>query len=321
MSAKKRFLRRDCPMTTTDIWLEVEDHQQIRIKKWTNETSYPKAIVQLAHGMAEHIDRYDPFATFLLNHNVFVYGNDHRGHGRTGEKAGMKGHFADTNGFSKATGDLHTITNLIKRDFPDVPILLLGHSMGSFLVRRYIQRYSHDINGIILSGTGSHPGIANSFGKLLAKIEIKRSRPLAPSKFLNRLAFGSYNKRISNNKTEFDWLTRDEKQVQSYLNDPDAGFVPTASFFFDLFTGLDMIHNRAEMENIREDLPVLFISGDQDPVGNYAKGVNKVIDSYKKMGIRDIDSHFYKDGRHEMLNELNKEEVYQDIWNWIKKKF
>ncbi|MDC3412296.1 lysophospholipase [Aquibacillus sp. 3ASR75-11] len=304
-------------MDTTDHWLEAKDQHQIRVKKWTKQETNPRAIVQISHGMVEHINRYEPFATFLVQHDVFVYGNDHRGHGETGRKNGVMGHLADENGFDLATDDLHRVTTLIKNDFPNTPIFLFGHSMGSFLARRYIQQFSQDIDGIILSGTGHHPGIMNKFARLLAKREMKRANKLGPSMFLNKLTFHSYNKRIDNHQTHFDWLTRDEKHVQDYINDPETGFVPTATFFYDLFIGFDKIYDISRVKKIRKDLPFLFISGEEDPVGNYGKGVREVIKAYKNQGILDIEAQLYEGGRHEMLNEINKEAVYEDIWNWI----
>ncbi|MRH42049.1 alpha/beta fold hydrolase [Aquibacillus halophilus] len=303
-------------MEPTVEWIETIDKEKIYMQKWTNHSISPKAIIQIAHGMAEHIKRYQEFSDFLIDNKIFVYGNDHRGHGKTGENKGMMGYFAEEQGFEKAVDDLYQITKQIKQEFPNVPVILFGHSMGSFLARRYIQKYNV-LDGVILSGTGYNPSIVTTFGKKIAKREVRKKGNSTPSLLLNRLAFGAFNKKFPNTETKFDWLSRDKEQVKLYIDDPHSGFVPSASFFYDLFDGLQMIIDDQLIEQISKDLPILFISGDKDPVGNQTTGVKKVIAQYSKHGIDNMESIFYKDGRHEMLNETNREEVFQDILNWI----
>lgn len=300
-------------------WLEMDDGHEIYLRSWVNEGESPKAIVQISHGMAEHIARYDDFAQFLLNRGIFVYGNDHRGHGHTGEKAGVFGYFAQKDGFDRVVNDLHAVTNHIKKLYPDKPIILFGHSLGSFLSRRYIQKYSSDITGVILSGTGGNPGVAAAIGKLVAKREIRKFGKTAPSHVMNRIIFGSYNKGLDHVKNKFSWLSRDESVVHAYLQDPYCGFVCSGTFFYDLLTGLQLIHQDALIQQIRKDLPIFFISGDRDPVGTYAKGVKKAIKQLEKNGLHKIEYRFYQDARHEVLNEINKEEVYEDIIQWIER--
>jgi len=213
--------------------------------------------------------------------------------------------------------DLYGINQLIQHDFPYVPIYLMGHSMGSFLVRRYIQKYSSSVQGVILSGTAGSPGVAGKLGKLIAKWEGRVKGPKAPSPLLDRLSFGSFNKGIQNPKTTFDWLSRDSSEVEKYINDPHCGFVCSSGFFYDLFDGLEKIHDPKLNQSIPKDLPMLFFSGDKDPVGGTK--VLQVIQHYKDIGLLNIDSTFFKDGRHEMLNEINKHDVYQLVLNWITK--
>lgn len=302
-----------------NIWLTMSDREAIFIKRWMDDNVIPKAIIQLAHGMAEHINRYEGFAQHLLANGIVVYGNDHRGHGKTGENSGIFGFFADENGFDRAVEDLKEINNYIQEHHPSVPIFLLGHSMGSFLVRRYIQRYHNDVKGVIISGTGGNPGILGKIGKVIAKSQMNKLGNRTKSPLLNKLTFGSYNKKIINVQTEFDWLSRDRNEVQKYVDDPFCGFIPTAGFFYDLLTGLELIHDDKEIEKINKKTPILFLSGEQDPVGNHTKGVLQVIDQYKQHGIQNTESIFYKDGRHEMLNETNREEVINHILMWIEK--
>ncbi|WP_042142759.1 alpha/beta hydrolase [Paucisalibacillus sp. EB02] len=294
-------------------WFKSKDNVEIYVEKWYEPDKKPKAIVQIAHGMVEHISRYNNFAQNLVDHDIFVFGNDHRGHGKTGEKQGLMGYFADEDGFYKTADDLYLLTTQIKNEYPNTPIFLLGHSMGSFLARLYIQEHSEEVDGVILSGTGFYTKSTITFGKMLSsKLPPKKKSPL-----MNKLSFGTFNRKIKNRKTNFDWLSGDEVVVQDYMSDPYTGFIPTARFFFDLMTGLEAIHNKDSNKTIRHDLPILLTSGDQDPVGNYGKGVWKVVKIFEEAGLSNVTTMLFENGHHELLNELNKEEVYEAINNWI----
>lgn len=306
-------------MSGSSYWLTMDDGAEIHYKKWDHKE--PKAIIQLAHGMAEHIGRYEEFAHYLVENGYAVYGHDHRGHGLTGEKEGTLGFLAEENGFDRAVKDVHKINELIRKEFPQIPIILFGHSFGSFLVRRYIQIHPYTIKGVILSGTTGNPGLLGKVGKILAKREVRRKGGRAPSPFMNLLIFGAYSKVVPNAKTEFDWLTRDDQLVEEYIQDPLCGFICSSSFFVDLLTGLEKIHKEEYIQAIPKDLPILVFAGEEDPVGKKAKAVKKVIEQYKRNGLTSIEFKFYKDGRHEMLNELNKEEVYELIKKWLQKQF
>ncbi|WP_099159939.1 alpha/beta hydrolase [Virgibacillus ndiopensis] len=296
-----------------EYWLKMRDGVEVYTKKWSDSKRKPKAIIQLAHGMVEHINRYTDSANFLVKQDIFVYGNDHRGHGRTGERQGLLGYLAEKDGFQKVTDDLYEVSRKIKTDFPNVPLFLLGHSMGSFLARNYIQSHSDEIDGVILSGTGYFPKIKTYAGKKLSSLFPPRN----PNTLMNFLTYFSYNKKIGNRKTTLDWLTSDEKTVQDYMNDPYCGFVPTARFFYDLMSGIINIQDDIRNQTIRKDLPMLLISGDMDPVGDYTKGIWKTAQLYKRVNIENIMVSFFKDGRHELLNETNKYEVYHAIFDWI----
>ncbi|MFS1515966.1 alpha/beta hydrolase [Bacillus sp. SCS-151] len=296
------------------------DSEQIYAKKWIPELSeYRRGIVQIAHGMAEHIGRYDKFAQALVNEGYIVYGNDHRGHGQTANNEENIGYFADRNGFDLVVEDMFYLTNLIKEQHEQLPIFLFGHSMGSFLSRRFIQLHGEEITGVILSGTGGDPGILGKIGARLAKSEMTRKGLRHRSKRLDKLSFGSYNKSFKPTRTDFDWLSRDQQEVDKYVDDALCGGVFTSSFFYDLLTGLEVIHRRDNILKIRKDLPIYLFSGAKDPVGNFSKGVSKVYEAYKAAGIEDVTCKLYKDGRHEMLNETNRDEVYEDIMTWLKK--
>ncbi|UII57079.1 lysophospholipase [Cytobacillus spongiae] len=302
------------------LWLEMSDGHEVFVSYWYQEGLKPKAIVQIAHGMAEHIERYHEFANFLVSHGIFVYGNDHRGHGKTGEKAGILGFFAEENGFERAVDDLKEINSYIKHASPQVPVFIMGHSMGSFLVRRFIQRYEQSVSGVILSGTGGNPGFLGKLGKLVANSQIRKHGKRTESPLMNQLSFGNFNKRFSDGSSEFNWLTRDAKEMQKYIDDPLCGFIATAGFYSDLMTGLERIHHNQEVRKIDKELPFFIFSGDQDPVGKDTKGVKQVIDQYTKHGIHQIEYKYYYEGRHEMLNELNREEVMRDILEWLEKR-
>lgn len=292
-------------------WFKTKDYTDLYIKRWSTENAKPKAIIQISHGMAEHIERYDSFATFLTNKGFTVYGNDHRGHGQTGLKQGLLGYFDQNSGFFKVVNDLHQINVHIKEEHPHVPIFLFGHSMGSFIARNFIQQYSHSISGVILSGTGYYPDSITLPGKLLSMLLPSKK----PSKIMNRLAFGNYNKRVTGHKTAYDWISSDELEVEKYLKDPLSGFIPTARFFYDLMSGLNQMQK--QNHSIRKDLSMLFISGSDDPVGNYEKGVWKSVQLYRDVGIKSIDTHLFKGARHEVLNDSVKEEAHSVIYNWI----
>lgn len=295
----------------------MDDGVDIHLKSWKDEERAPKAVLQLVHGMAEHIERYSHFAKFLVEKGFIVYGNDHRGHGLTGERMGTLGFFADENGFDRVVNDLYSINRVIQTENPGIPIFLLGHSLGSFLVRRYIQCYSETIQGVILSGTRGNPGWAGKIGKLIAKIEIRTKGAKTPSPLLSLLSFGSFNKGIDKPRTEFDWLTRNDIIVDDYIQDPLCGFICSSGFFLDLFSGLEKIHDSESIKKIRKNLPILIFSGEKDPVGDNLSGVKKVVSQYKQNGLLNLETCFFENARHEMLNEINREEVYDLVLHWL----
>jgi alpha-beta hydrolase superfamily lysophospholipase len=299
---------------------KTDDGTEIVTKKWIKaKDSKPKAIVQIAHGMAEHIARYDSFAKELVANNLFVFGNDHRGHGETAKKPnGHYGYFADENGFEKVVQDMHQLTRIIESEYPQTPIFLFGHSMGSFLSKRYIQIYGNRLSGVILSGTGGNPGIMGKLGKMIATREMKKIGRKTPSPLLHKLTFGNFNKAFRPNRTEFDWLTRDERQVNQYIDDPQCGGVFTSGFFYDFLDGLGTVHQPRNIDFVPSELPILLISGIKDPVGGRnGIGVMKSMQAFQQAGVRDVSIKLYEDARHELLNEINKNEVQKDIIDWI----
>jgi alpha-beta hydrolase superfamily lysophospholipase len=296
-----------------------KDGTEISVSKWVSDSVDvpPRAIVQISHGMAEHLQRYDNFARELVSQNIFVYGNDHRGHGVTGNLNNSIGYFSDEDGFEKVVYDMFHLTTIIENDYPGVPIILFGHSMGSFLSRRYIQLFGQRLTGVILSGTGGDPGVMGKIGRMIAAREMKRKGRKNPSPLLNNLIFGSYNKGFRPNRTEFDWLSRDEKEVDKYISDPFCGSIFSAGFFYDLLGGLEVINKSNNISTIPLELPISLISGSKDPVGNNTKGVMKTYQVYRQAGIENVTYKFYDNARHELHNETNKETVIADILTWI----
>lgn len=294
-------------------WLTRPDHVDIHLKKWLPSEKEPEAIVQIAHGMVEHIGRYEHIAQFLTANNIAVYGNDHRGHGRTGEQQGLFGYFAAENGFEKVSNDMLAVTKQIRQDYPETPFILLGHSMGSFLARHVIQQHSDLFDGVILSGTGYYSPFVTTTAKMLAS----QLPPSEKSRLMNALVFSSYNRHVPHKKTHVDWLTRDDNFIQTYIDDPYCGFIPTAGFFKDLMTGLSIIHNPQNNRHIRSDLPMLVVSGTEDPVSDYGKGTWKTANLYHEAGLEQVMTVLFEEGRHELLHELNRSEIYQRLLDWI----
>jgi alpha-beta hydrolase superfamily lysophospholipase len=296
--------------------IKANDLLDIFVTSWEGEGE-PTGIVQIAHGMVEHIERYDRFARKLVSKGYYVFGNDHRGHGKTGLASEMMGYFAKENGFSVVVDDLFALTNVIKEKYPNVPIILFGHSMGSFLTRRYVQLYGEHVEGLILSGTGGDPGILGKIGKWIAYREIMKHGRKTPSTIMDKLIFGGYNKKFKPARAEFVWLSRDDSEVDKYIQDPLCGFLCTSGFYYDLLDGLIQIHAFENIRNTPSELPILLVSGDMDPVGNYGKDIPKVSHLYKKAGVKDVSYKLYPHARHELLNEINKEEVMDDIIDWL----
>ncbi|MBW1898606.1 MAG: lysophospholipase [Deltaproteobacteria bacterium] len=297
---------------------KTKDNADIFTYKWLPDNEKEmKAVVQLSHGMAEHGRRYERFAGELTGSGYGVYINDHRGHGKTAGSVEALGFFADENGWNLVVEDMHQLTGIIKENHPDLPVFLLGHSMGSFLSRNYIYLYGNKLKGVLLSGTAGDPGLLGAIGILLAKRECKKKGKKTKSPLLDKLSFGSFNKAFKPARTDFDWLSRDDKEVDKYIDDPYCGEVFTAGFYLDLLGGIKAINLKSNTNLVPKDLPMFLFAGDMDPVGKNSKGVKQIFKAYEKAGILDVSCKLYNEGRHEMLNETNREEVFSDIIKWL----
>jgi len=307
-------------MKSETFTFKASDGVQIFTYKWIpDDASVVKGAVQIAHGMAEHAARYERFAEALTKAGYAVYANDHRGHGKTAGSQEEIGYFADENGWGKVVEDMHTLTGIIKKEFPKKPIFLFGHSMGSFLSRHYSMLYANELSGLVISGTGGDPGIIGKIGLLIAKMDARIHGKKAKSEIMNKLSFGAFNGAFKPNRTDYDWLSRDNAEVDKYISDPLCGTVFTAGFFCDMLGGIGYINKKENIAKIPKNLPIHIFSGAKDPVGASTKGVTRVFKALKSAGIGDLTLKFYKDGRHEMLNEINQDEVFNDVIAWTNK--
>lgn len=295
------------------------DSTELHVYSWIPEQV--DAVLLISHGMAEHGKRYADFAQYANKHNIAVFAPDQRGHGKTVGDPEKLGFFAKQGGWFKVVEDLKFLVDKLRKDFPDKKIFLMGHSMGSFLSRTFVGSHSADIDGLILSGTAGNAGLLGKVGLVLAKIMTSVKGGQKPCPLMDKLSFGEFNKPFKPNRTKFDWLSRDNQQVDKYVNDPYCGTIFTTSFFVDMLSGMQYILKPNVVSAIRKDLPIYLFAGDMDPVGNFGKGVQEVFEAYQKNGIQHVEIKLYKDARHETLNETNRQQVYEDTINWLKKHF
>lgn len=275
-----------------------------------------RAVVQIVHGVVEHMGRYGAFARFLADRGYLVVGGDHLGHGKTVDD-GKYGYLGRKNGWTLATADVRSLRVLMGERCPGVPYFLFGHSMGSFLVRTYLCAYPGTVSGAILSGTGQEKAALVAAGRALASAVCALKGPDTVSDLVYDLALGGYNRQFRPNRTSADWISRDEAVVDSYLADPFCTFKPTAGLFRDMMEGLQYISDRKNLAMMDPGTPVYLFSGDNDPVGSNGKGVEKVYGYFKAAGTTDLTMKLYPGGRHEMLNEINRDEVCADVLAWL----
>lgn len=285
---------------------------------WETEKE-PIGVLQIVHGMAEYIDRYDNFAKYMTEHGFNVIGHDHLGHGHSVSDERDYGFFAEENGDKIIIEDMHSVTQYAREKWEELPNFILGHSMGSFCLRQYLTKYSNDVFGAIIMGTGWIPSAAALLGKTIATNTCKSKGSHTVNPLLIKLTIEPYNKPFEPARTNCDWLSRDEKQVDLYVNDKLCGFDFTAGAYKDFFTVLEKIAKNRQLIGMRKSLPILITSGSVDPVGG-KKACEKLNAQYKRCGIDDVTLKLWENDRHEILNELDKSDVYQYIYNWLKSK-
>lgn len=295
------------------------DHKTlIHAVRWIPDQEV-KGILQISHGMVEFIERYEEFAEYMTKKGFLVTGNDHLGHGDSVRSKDQYGFFNEKNGNAVLLLDLYQLQRKTKELYPNVPYFLLGHSMGSFLARQYLCLYGKELDGAIIMGTGYHSRFEAKLGMRLTKMIAAIKGWGYRSKFVNALAFGSYNRKFKPGRTDKDWLTKDEKIVDDYIKDERCQFLFTLNGYYNLFFSLAKLSNKDYIQKMPKNLPVLFVSGEDDPVGNFGKGVKKVVDTFKENGMKRVSCKMYPNDRHEILNELDRKNIYQDLYEWIQK--
>lgn len=286
--------------------------------KWQSDDISPIAILQLIHGMAEHIGRYDEFACHMAQKGYIVVGDDHLGHGRSAKEYGDYGYFCEKKAASVLVMDEHRLKEVMQKKEKELPYFMLGHSMGSLILRNYLIQYGQEIDGAILCGTPNNGSVKVGMARIISGLLKLCGKNREKSAFLDRLVFGSYNKRTEK-RTCFDWINIDEKVVDEYMNDPQCGFLFTVNGFDTMFQLSANVNKMSLLKRIPKDLPILLIAGKEDPVGNYGKGVAHVYRQYRQLGIADVELKLYDNSRHEILLEPEKDLVFADICNWLQK--
>lgn len=296
-----------------EIALTAQDGHQIQTYIWPTDGA--KAWVHINHGMSEHAARYDRLAQELNNAGFAVVAHNHRGHGTSATT--VLGRYADEDGWQKILNDIDVVRDECCDD--SLPYILMGHSMGSFIVQSYLTQTDRHIDGLILSGSNYQNTLLIKAGKVVANLEALRLGKDKVSRLLQFLSFGAFNQPFKPNRTDFDWLSKDHEEVDKYVNDDLCGFDCSISLWLDMFDGLIGLYNKAAFNRIQKDLPIFIFGGDKDPVGEKGKGLPKLKKAYEAAGQTHIHYKLYKDGRHEMLNESNRGEVMEDIQSWLDK--
>lgn len=301
-----------------ELYFDSRDNEnKIHGIRWTPEGNKPVCILQIIHGMAEYVERYDEFAEAMAEKGILVVGEDHLGHGKSVGENGVYGYFCERDAATVVVRDSHRLKKMTQEKYPGVPYVILGHSMGSFILRNYLCRYGTGIQAAVIVGTGMQPKPLLMMGRAVAAVQNVLCGSKHPSGLLNALSFGSYNKRIANNRTVMDWLTKEEEIVDAYIEDPLCGFTFTVNGFRTLFELVNGLYKKENLEKMPKELPVLFVAGAEDPVGDYGKGAERARQSFEDAGMKNVQMKLYENDRHEVLNESDRKEVYKDIYEWI----
>lgn len=280
------------------------------------ENTAVRAVVQISHGMCEYIERYEDFADFLCGNGIAVCGNDHLGHGNSVSSDDELGYFASEMGWTFLPKDLHRMTAIMQEEYGDLPYIMFGHSMGSFAARAYAAKYGRCLDGLILCGTSGGESAADA-GLALAKSLSAVKGDHYRSEKIQQMLFGVSNFKVEEKRTEFDWVSRDREIVAKYMLDPKCNFTFTVRGYYDLIMLLEYVSSEDWADKIRKHLPIFLISGDMDPVGGYGKGVRKVYERLTEAGVENVSMKLYEGARHELINEINRSEVYGDVLDWI----
>ena len=301
-------------MKSADFEFTTIDQATLHVRGWLVDE--PKAIVQVIHGMAEHGARYERLAGALAEAGYSTYAHDHRGHGKSIPQGGTPGHKANSDGWNRVVEDAHGVNREIATRHRGVPIIVLGHSMGSFILQQLLFEHPSDMIAAGLSGSNGKPPPIAKVGRLIARVERARLGRSNPSPILQKMTIGDYNKAFAPNRTESDWLSRDTNEVDKYVADPLCGFDVSTQVWFDMLAGLERINKPSNVAKVPKDIPIYIFAGDRDPVGDSGKGVTRLYEAYKRAGVFDVRLKLYPEGRHEMFNEVNRDEVTRDFIDW-----
>lgn len=301
-----------------DIWYASKGAGNIHACKWTPE-GQPRAVLQIVHGIAEFVERYETFANYLTNLGYVVVAEDHMGHGQSINGEGIQGYFHG--GWFTAVEDTMQLMQDTRSEFPDIPYILFGHSMGSFMARTILCKYPDSgIAAAVICGTGWQPAFALPALIKVVEAICKKTGETLPNEKLQGLVFGSYNSKVEHPRTPYDWLSRDSKIVDTYIAHPLCGFTASCGLLREMMKGIHYIEQPKNLALMRKDLPVFFIAGGDDPVGSYGKGIHQTAEAFRKAGMTDVSVRIYPLCRHEILNEINKEEIFEDVAQWIENK-
>ncbi len=298
-------------------YTSVQGSVKIHAVYWLPEDGQIHGIVQLAHGMSEYVERYGYLAEFLTSRGFLVTGNDHLGHGGSVCSEAEYGYFYERNGNQYLVQDMEKLRKHTEKKYPGQPYFILGHSMGSFLLRQYLLYYGSGLNGAIIMGTGSQPPALLAAGRMLTTIMALFRGWHYRSRLVRQMTFGTYNKRFEPARTEADWLSSDEQVTDAYMQDEKCGFTFTLNGYHNMFSGMLVISRKQNLRKLPQDIPLFLVSGEEDPVGAAGAGVRQLYETYKQLGIRDVSMKLYQHDRHEILNEPDKEQVCADIYEWI----
>lgn len=295
--------------------LETQDHLQVQAYSWAVEN--PVAVVQITHGMIEHAGRYDHFARWLNEHRVAVYANDHIGHGLTARTTPDLGHFPRKDDWQRSVDILYNLTRKIRSEHPGVPVFLFGHSMGSVMAQTYMIQHGRKVDGYILSGPVRQSRIMANIGLIIAGTLSFFFGPAHRSKLLVYIGYGQYNNRLKPRRTTFDWLSTVERTVDEYVSSPICGFPCSNRFYQNFFHGFKYISKLKNLKQVPPGMPVCIFAGRMDPAGKFGKDPKKINYLLSKFAHARVQMKLYPKGRHEMLNEMNREEVYADLLEWM----
>lgn len=297
-------------------FLSADGRTQIHAVRWEPDQGEPRGVLQISHGMVEYVERYEAFANYLTDRGFLVVGNDHLGHGESVTSQEFWGYFAAEKGSDLVVEDLHQLRVKIQAEYPQLPYFILGHSMGSFLLRKYLSKHGEGLSGAIIMGTGTQANGTVKMGKAVCKFVALFRGWNYRSSFVDKLVFAGNNKKFAKEDSG-SWLTKDKEIAVAYAKDPRCSFQFTLNGFYNLFDTIHYINKPEHIDAIPKELPLFIVSGEDDPVGNYGAGVKTAYETYRQAGITDVTMKLYPADRHEILNELDRETVYEDIYKWF----